>query len=502
VAKGKYALRPRGTRRRGIAAVVFWTALLFLFPGKSAALPEEDLHTCRRVVQQVHDAVSRAGVGNAAAATVSGMPFLRTDRFLAAMAKRVNAPGALAALAGRMRNLDRSSRAAEMAALGSADRKRLADALGQSDSPAGLERRYQACAAALLEEALETGAFADRIGRSASVRGEYALGYRILGIYPIAAMPVATLTRRAYDTFRSWYRTPREALPILGTLTTFAPEGSRIEPAFPAPDALGVPAPTPAQADALARFYAPVFVVDRAYEFDRPGVVALRDEKPVIEDGPPAVYTYFSHAFFRGRPVLQINYSLWFGARGGDSAPWIEHGTLDGITVRVTLDTEGRPIVVDVMNNCGCYHFFLPAKGLVTGLRDDPKGLEPLVAGALPAAFPKHPLMLRVKAGWHQVDAFWAAPLPGYGDTVGYRLLSYDALEALRSPEGAVESLFTPDGIAKGSGRIEPFLLFSMGIPDVGSMRQRGHHAIKLVGRAHFDDPYLLDKTFYYAEDR
>jgi len=35
-----------------------------------------------------------------------------------------------------------------------------------------------------------------------------------------------------------------------------------------------------------------------------------------------------------------------------------------------------------------------------------------------------------------------------------------------------------------------------MGIVDIGSMRQRGHHAIKLVGREHFDDPDLFDRNF------
>ena len=146
------------------------------------------------------------------------------------------------------------------------------------------------------------------------------------------------------------------------------------------------------------------------------------------------------------------------------------------------------------MNNCGCYHFFLPAEGLVSAVREDPRGIEPLVAGTLPAGYPKLPLHLRIKAGWHQVDGIWAAPVSG--DTLGYGLVPYARLEALPSADGRVESLFTKEGIAKGTARIEPLLLFSMGIPDVGSMRQRGHHAIKLIGRAHFDDPYLLDQTF------
>jgi hypothetical protein len=37
-----------------------------------------------------------------------------------------------------------------------------------------------------------------------------------------------------------------------------------------------------------------------------------------------------------------------------------------------------------------------------------------------------------------------------------------------------------------------------MGVHQVGKMRQRGHHAIKFVGRAHFDDPYLFDKHFEF----
>jgi hypothetical protein len=56
--------------------------------------------------------------------------------------------------------------------------------------------------------------------------------------------------------------------------------------------------------------------------------------------------------------------------------------------------------------------------------------------------------------------------------------------------------MFDPEGIAKGSGRIEPLIFFSMGIPSVGSMRQRGHHAITLTGREHFDDPFLFDHYF------
>ncbi len=79
-----------------------------------------------------------------------------------------------------------------------------------------------------------------------------------------------------------------------------------------------------------------------------------------------------------------------------------------------------------------------------------------------------------------------------------YRLVPYDILETLPRAEQKNESIFNAKGILKGSDRIEPLLLFSTGIRDVGAMSQRGHHPIKLVGKAHFDDPYLFDKSFIF----
>ncbi len=77
-----------------------------------------------------------------------------------------------------------------------------------------------------------------------------------------------------------------------------------------------------------------------------------------------------------------------------------------------------------------------------------------------------------------------------------YQLAVYEQLEMLPHDDHSFESIFNSDGIGKGSGRIEPLIFFPMGIADIGSMRQRGHHAVKLVGREHFDDPDLFDRNF------
>jgi hypothetical protein len=71
-------------------------------------------------------------------------------------------------------------------------------------------------------------------------------------------------------------------------------------------------------------------------------------------------------------------------------------------------------------------------------------------------------------------------------------------LEALPQEGSQTKSIFDAKGIVKGSERVERFILFSMGIPAIGSMRQRGHHAIELIGRAHFDDPDLFDQSFIF----
>jgi hypothetical protein len=83
-------------------------------------------------------------------------------------------------------------------------------------------------------------------------------------------------------------------------------------------------------------------------------------------------------------------------------------------------------------------------------------------------------------------------------DPVPYSLVCYDVLEVLPHESGGTESIFDSKGIAKGSGRMERIILFSMGIPSVGSMRQRGHHAVELIGKDYFDNPYLFDENFVF----
>jgi hypothetical protein len=264
-------------------------------------------------------------------------------------------------------------------------------------------------------------------------------------------------------------------------------------------DAFGLPKWTPDEVVLLAEMFAPIISQDVVEDYDRFGAVQWRMGQVAIDHDHPVVYHYVSYAFIEGEPVVQMNYSLWYSERAGENAPTIERGPLDGLTLRLTFDTNGIVVMADVMNNCGCYHFFIPDRQKVAEVIKKENELEPLVPAWLPQGMPQKRIDLGVNSGWHQVQHVGTTMLDK-ARTISYSLLPYEDLESLPMGNGDRASVFTTQGIMKDSWRIEPYIFFSMGIPKVGYMRQRGHHAIKMVGREHFTNPYLFDENFVFKK--
>jgi hypothetical protein len=305
---------------------------------------------------------------------------------------------------------------------------------------------------------------------------------------------------------RDWHKQELGDFEVFGELVRYAP---RAESTLPREEvremleeaghnALGLPRLEPKQVRRLAEAFAPVILQDVVADYDSIGRVRWQGEALEVEGDRPTLYYYVSYAFFRQQPVLQINYAGWYPGRQGPNAPFLEKGDLDGFTVRVSLDGRGRPFMVDIMNNCGCYHFFVPARDRVARIKAQPLAFDAFVPTWLPEAFPDKDLVLRMNTGWHQVQKVTAGESPGR--EVGYNLLPYRELEMLPN-DGRRRSMFDVRGIAKGSERIEPVLLFGMGIPEVGAMRQRNRHALRLVGRAHFANPWLFERYFEFVDD-
>ena len=454
--------------------------------------------------EALDETVERAGVRNASGVQVPGFPYLRSNRFLAGIQDRLKTDTQKAQWILWQQQLDLDARAKEIRTLPENDFKVLADRLNIEAERAVLLDRITHYSEQLRIHDQYLPNYYRAVQAAVHIPDEYITGYRVVGLYPITSLPVALVTHRVYDKIAGWHAMPAERLETLGQLK-----------AYMLPDAMGfsaketyaimqrsrenvfgIPLPSGQEAMVLARMFAPVFLQDEAADYDRIGEVVWQKEIVAVNPANPKIYYYFSHAFFKGEPIFQITYSLWYPARDGPNAPRIERGLLDGLAVRISLDPDGRPFMVDIMNNCGCYHFFVPRKARVKHILPTPMAIDAFVPTWLPDSFPQERLTVRINSGWHQVNHMEAGLLPA--DFRPYELISYDRLEQLPRDEQTSESIFNSKGIVKNTGRIEPLIFFPMGIPDVGSMRQRGHHAIKLVGRAHFDDPDIFDKNFIF----
>ena len=449
--------------------------------------------------------VEKAGVQDAASFRVPGFAYLRTNRFLSGFKDRLNTDAARKQWIDWLQQLDLAARKKEIQNLPPGALKALAGELGQAPDRQMLQDQMARYSEKMLAHDSSRPGFYTLVQQSVTYPDEYKTAYRVLGLYPLMAIPVASLTYRAQAKFEKWHHTPVDQLPRLGKLTAYRHPDVIAYSQLTASmilrrsrqNALGIPMPTAADEKFLLAMFAPVIVQDVAQDYDRIGTIFWQDGQVSLDFQQPAVYYYLSHARFKGQPILQLNYVFWYSARNSANSPWLERGLLDGLTVRISLDSGGHPFMVDIMNNCGCYHFFVPDRKKVRRVIPLDQQINAFVPRWLPESFPAKRLVVRVISGWHQVnhlgtdDGVTAASL-------FYRLAPYEQLEMLPDSQNNTASIFKPNGIAKGSERIEPLLLFSMGIPDIGAMRQRGHHAVKLLGRSLFDDPDLFDNNFEF----
>jgi hypothetical protein len=494
---------PLGQRVSGRTAprVFFPLFFLLLLVGcgtlQTAGIPWETERPaeCRALFERLDAAVIEKGVRDAAKAPVAGFPYLRANRFMASLAGGLPDAGEKTAWAEWMRQSDLAARKKEIGNLPDDNINTLAA------SRENLFVRTIACSKELYDYDRARPDFFDVLKPRVEVPGEYSTALRILGLYPLVTIPEYKITEGVRERFQSWYDTPYDKLPVEGTLRLYRSAkgpGRRAREVIAASrrNPQGIPRPSAEQARELAAQYAPVIIQDETAPYDRVGRIAWKGDEPIVDEGKPAVYYYLSHARVRGEAVLQINYVFWYPARAGNLAPAIEHGHLDGLTLRFSFDGQGRLFMIDLMNNCGCYHAFIPARDRVDRTirryyANDPfapQWLPEIAAGQAPA--------VRILSGWHQVQRLLAiAPPP---EAMPYDLLPYETLESLRGGDGRSASIFDNQGIAKGSDRVERFVFYPTGIPSIGSMRQRGHHAITLSGETYFDEPGLFEHYYVF----
>ncbi|MEJ2763397.1 hypothetical protein VV869_05385 [Photobacterium sp. MCCC 1A19761] len=257
---------------------------------------------------------------------------------------------------------------------------------------------------------------------------------------------------------------------------------------------LAWPQLTQAQQQQLLAYYMPVFQVAPRSRDDIPGQAEyLVPDRPTINPTKPTVYTHISFTRFYGPTLMQLNYSLWFANRTARSSFDPYAGPFDGVLIRLTLDPDGNPYILDSIHHCGCYHMVF--------------SLSPELRFAPPDHQNEWPITMSVYAGQHidtlgitfshgehmLKDVRWLQTMPHVRPLT---MLPYHRLRSLPTTENARQSLFNPQGMLPASVRTERFYLWPLGVKSPGTQRQLGHHATAFIGQRHFDEPFLFETLF------
>ncbi len=476
--------------------------------------------TCQAWYAALDAATSAAGARDAAAAPVPGYPHLRVDRFSASLRDRLPASPLAAtaaavhrALTSRLLSLDLEARGFEIQNLPHSARLRLAESVPGDAEPHALLRKTRLCGALLLQAALaRPGATHAMLARLA-VPDDYVAAYRVLGLYPLTRIPfligVRQFESRVSAAFRS--ATPADSnglrlrlrppwRPAPDQVTT---EQLRAMLRPPADDPLAVPAPSDAQLDILFAHFAPILDVGQASNDDRPGALVWPDPQagstagtPIVDTNMPVLYRQVAFTRHGNASLLQLVYTVWFGARSATTQPIdLLAGRLDGLVWRVTLSPDGVPLVYDSIHPCGCYHQFFAQPWIQPRPAPDPQAEWAFSPARAPALQPGQQLVLRLASATHYLQALELATADAHADT-SYAWRAHDTLRSLPIPDGTRRSVFDARGFIPGTDRGEAWLFWPMGIARAGAMRQWGRHATAFVGRRHFDDAHLIEQRF------
>jgi len=474
--------------------------LLFFISGCSVVptLPEKPLEIgsnptlseCETLFDHLDQAVAEMGTTDSQAAPIPGFPYLGSDRFLASFRELPLSNSQFVSWVDHLQQLREQGRKVEM--------DNLPPRVQQLFPP---YKTVQECGNLLRKRDLPLRK--QELSDAIYVPPEYQTWKRILGLYWFSAWPIKMGANKLHKEIMETYSTPLEKLKVKGKLIRYLPpkiseplNAQEISAIIQnsAYNPLVIPEPTSKEMERLYATFAPIWQVDTVSNDDKIGAVIWRGsmDKAIIDTKIPTVYRYSSHTLYQGKVLLQLNYIVWFPARPSTSKMDILAGHLDGLLWRVTLSPDGTPLAYDTIHNCGCYHLFyptskvclLPADGMLQEPAFSPQAApEP---GENPA--------LRVAHTSHFVDRVSQQP-QNKGQTKTYVWADYDTLRSLPL-NGQRKSLFQANGIVSGTQRGERWILWPMGIPAPGEMRQRGHHATAFFGRRHFDDSDIMDRSF------
>lgn len=266
---------------------------------------------------------------------------------------------------------------------------------------------------------------------------------------------------------------------------------------------IGWPMLSDNQISRLYHYYSPLIKIENRTYDDIPGTVRYlaNEQQPAVDPSKPAIYLHHSYTQLYGKTYLQLNYSLWFANRTPTSSFDPYAGKFDGVLLRLTLDHQGRPLLLDSIHHCGCYHmvFNLTDRFEFNNPRPDVETplmfqrLVPTGSSSWSVTLSHGEHMIK-QLGWYDQDPATEA------QSQPLKPVYYDQLRQLPTSKKHSVSLFDQRGMLPSSERLESTYLWLFGIPSAGAMRQLGHHAIAFVGIRHFDEPKLFEQIIRPVE--
>lgn len=479
---------------RSVCAVLI--VVMLLVTG-CAGVEQRQSDDCVKWLEKLDEAIDTAGVRDAGAYRIPGFPYLRTDRFWASFRGEVeNDPAAFGAWVDRLRALDATARSFELRN----SPANLPASLGVANRHAALTKA-NSCAAELTRADLAVPSQRAALAAWAVVPDNYDGWHRVVGLYPLATLPLSIAIDRWQDETVGMFRRAAAGQLEANTILRYEPPGRPLTAgeiaaifAKARPDLFGVPQLDRDDREELFRTFAPVFEIATSGDYDRFGPLGwATGPAPVVDVAHPTVYRRLAFTRYSSRVLAQLVYTVWFPERPPDGPIDLQAGRLDGLIFRVTLDPRGRPLVYDTIHACGCYHMFFPTARVKAKPAPRP-GIEwAFVPATLPAVDPSWRVVLYVTSRAHYLVNLRFDP-GGHGTV--YRFAEDDDLRSLPASDGTNRSVFGADGIVPGTDRGERLLFWPTGVEDTGAMRQWGRHATAFLGRGQFDDPDLIERRF------
>jgi len=451
---------------------------------------------CADFFAALDQAVRETGIRDAGEFRLKNHPYLRVNRFLASFFTEIDDRAAFDDWVKRLQLLDQKARFLEIDNLPPKSLKNLYAKTGETD----IRHKVVQCG-----EILKTIDFKDSDQRrkfrvDVKVFDDYILLRRILGLYPITSMFVSSgIYRYQSEVHKSFSNQP----PLGWQKIRYVPADSYDSQAsafdilqLSGRDAIGIPEYSSKDQQILFDFFAPIWEVQTAGDFDGIGTPFwTADKTPAIDTNRPVSFQRLSFARFKGKILTQLNYIVWFPARPKEHAFDIFGGSFDGLIYRVTLDADGQPLLYETVHNCGCYHKFYPTDRLQAVKKID-YAEKPLVLKAPPGDPNSARMVVALETRTHYVKRLYTLPREMTTEAVSYSFADYDQLRSLKYAEHEHRSFFREDSIVNGSERLERYILWPTGVLSPGAMRQWGRHSVAFVGKRHFDDPNLIEKIF------